>query len=112
MLREQERITTENSKLSKKLTKVTAEYNMDQWEDEYLLHEYYLSMKAQETKGFEVDTRGFEDDEPHFYNRDKEVATANGFDGGRSETDEQGEELSTTTGGTSKVKTTVSAFSS
>ncbi|XP_071794155.1 uncharacterized protein [Asterias amurensis] len=110
MQREQERIATENSKLTKKLTKVTAEYNLDQWEDEYLLHGYYLSLKAQETKGFEVDTRGFEDDEPHFYNRDREVATANGsvsqFDGGRSETEEQADELSTTTGSTSKPKTT------
>ena len=31
MQREQERIATENSKLTKKLTKVTAEYNLDQW---------------------------------------------------------------------------------
>ena len=47
-------------------------------EDEYLLHEYYLSLKAQETKSFEVDTRGFEDEEPHYYNRDKDVTTASG----------------------------------
>ena len=31
MQREQERIAEENGKITKKLTKVTAEYNFDQW---------------------------------------------------------------------------------
>ncbi|XP_022089053.1 uncharacterized protein LOC110978393 [Acanthaster planci] len=111
MLREQERIAAENDKISKRLLSVTAEYNVDQWEDDYLLHEYYLTLKAQETKSFEVETRGFEEDEPHFYNRDQEVATANGSvhqsEPGQTETEEQVDQVSISPSGTSKNKTVV-----
>ncbi|XP_071962436.1 annexin A13-like [Antedon mediterranea] len=60
MEREQEKIAQQNSKIQRRLNNVNGVYDSDKWEDEYLMHEYYLSQKTQETKSYEIDTRGFE----------------------------------------------------
>ncbi|XP_072030132.1 uncharacterized protein [Amphiura filiformis] len=66
MQREQERIAKENERIMKRLNNASGTYNFQKLEDDYLMHEYYKSMKSQETKTYELQARGFEDDEvPH-----------------------------------------------
>ncbi|XP_033114945.1 annexin A13-like isoform X2 [Anneissia japonica] len=61
MEREQAKIAQENYHMQRRLNNVSGVYDADKWEDEYLMHEYYLSQKSQEVKSYEIDTRGFDE---------------------------------------------------
>ncbi|XP_071488953.1 uncharacterized protein [Diadema antillarum] len=70
--REQERIEKENAALLKRLNKVKPMYNFDKMEDDYLMHNYYLTQKAQVTKSYEVDLRGVNETSSFiFYAKDR-----------------------------------------
>ncbi|XP_006811254.1 uncharacterized protein LOC100374557 [Saccoglossus kowalevskii] len=48
------KIEQENQNIMRRLTKISSYYKPDKWEDEYVLHQYYLQMKAAETKDYEL----------------------------------------------------------
>ncbi|XP_070576684.1 annexin A7-like isoform X2 [Ptychodera flava] len=56
MERKLQQIEQENQEILARLNKVKSFYKPEQWEDEYILHQYYMGMKANETKDYEVYT--------------------------------------------------------
>ncbi|PIK48911.1 putative myosin-9-like [Apostichopus japonicus] len=64
---EKEKIQEENQKLLKRLQNRSSHYDTDEWEDEYLMHNYFLELKDSATKNFQLDVRGMNQQEALFY---------------------------------------------
>lgn len=72
MAEEREKINQENQKILKRLKERSSNFDADKWEDEYLMHNYYLDLKNSTTKNFELDVRGMDQEQAlYFYGDDR-----------------------------------------
>ncbi|XP_078000649.1 uncharacterized protein LOC144453250 [Glandiceps talaboti] len=54
MERQLQKIEQENQDLMRRIGKVSSTYKTNKWEDDYILHQYYMQMRANDTKDYEL----------------------------------------------------------